>query len=180
VLFRSGFARLGAIARERCRPFDLHRDGMIPGEGAAVLVLERLPDARARGAKIYAETLGYGVRGDAHHMTAGHPEGKGAAAAMRAALRDSGVEPDIVEYLKDPPDEATLRQIIKSLGIRPIDLVRKKEAEFEAMGLAEKADDDEAIIAAMVACPKLMERPIVVEGDKARIGRPPEGVLEIL
>jgi len=94
-----GFARLGAIAPERCRPFDRNREGMIPGEGAAVLVLERLSDAQARGAKIYAETLGYGVRGDAHHMTAGHPEGRGAVAAMRAALRGSGVEPDEVDYV---------------------------------------------------------------------------------
>ena len=95
-------------------------------------------------------------------------------------LRDHGVEPTIVEYLKDPPDETTLRKIIKSLGIRPIDLVRKKEVEFEAMSLADKADDDEAIIAAMLECPKLIERPIVVNGSKAKIGRPPEAVLEIL
>lgn len=95
-------------------------------------------------------------------------------------LRDQGVEPDIVEYLTDPPDEATLRNLIKMLGIKPIDLVRKKEAAFKELGLAEKASDDDAIIAAMLACPKLIERPIVVEGKQARIGRPPELVLEIL
>lgn len=95
-------------------------------------------------------------------------------------LRDQGIEPDIVEYLKDPPNEATLRKLIKMLGIRPIDLVRKKEAEFKELGLKDKTDDDEAIIAAMLAHPKLIERPIVVSGKKARIGRPPENVLEIV
>src|SRR4029079_17191575 len=71
----SGFARLGAIARERCQPFDLNRQGMIPGEGAAVLLLQRLENARARRARIYAEVAGYGLSCDAHHMTAAHPEG---------------------------------------------------------------------------------------------------------
>lgn len=95
-------------------------------------------------------------------------------------LRDQGTEPDIVEYLTDPPNEAILREMIEMLGIKPIDLVRKKEAEFKELGLADQTDDDDALIAAMVACPKLIERPIVVEGKQARIGRPPELVLEIL
>ena len=64
-----GFARLGAIAKERCQPFDRNRKGMVPGEGAAILVLEEAAAATARGAKIYAEVLGYGISCDAHHMT---------------------------------------------------------------------------------------------------------------
>ena len=88
-----GFARLGAIAPDRCRPFDRDRKGMVPGEGAAVLVLEGLTAARARGAHVYAEVLGYGVSCDSHHMTAAHPEGDGAVRAMAAALRESGVSP---------------------------------------------------------------------------------------
>jgi 3-oxoacyl-[acyl-carrier-protein] synthase II len=94
-----GFARLGAIAPDRCRPFDRNRKGMIPGEGAAVLVLERLPAARARGAHTYAEVLGYGLSCDSYHMTAAHPQGDGAIRAMAAALRESGVSPSEVDYI---------------------------------------------------------------------------------
>ena len=85
-----GFARLGAIAPEKCQPFDKNRKGMVPGEGAAVLVLEPLEAALARGATIYAEVLGYGVSCDSHHMTAAHPQGDGAIRAMAMALKESG------------------------------------------------------------------------------------------
>ena len=95
----TGFARLGAIAPERCQPFDRHRKGMIPGEGAAVLVLEPLDAARRRGARIYAEVAGYGLSCDAHHMTAAHPEGEGAVRAMARALADAAVEPHEVSYI---------------------------------------------------------------------------------
>ena len=94
-----GFARLGAIAKERCQPFDKNRKGMVPGEGAAVLVLEEAEAAQARGAKIYAEVLGYGISCDAHHMTAAHPQGEGAVRAMASALRESGVGIDAVDYI---------------------------------------------------------------------------------
>jgi 3-oxoacyl-[acyl-carrier-protein] synthase II len=93
----TGFARLGAIAPERCQPFDKNRKGMVPGEGAAVLVLERLDRAVARGAVIYAELAGYGLTCDAHHMTA--PQGDGAVRAMRLAMADAGVEPQDVNYI---------------------------------------------------------------------------------
>jgi 3-oxoacyl-[acyl-carrier-protein] synthase II len=95
----AGFARLGAIAPERCQPFDRRRKGMIPGEGAAVLVLEPLDAARRRGARIYAEVAGYGLSCDAHHMTAAHPEGDGAVRAMSRALADAGVAPEEVSYI---------------------------------------------------------------------------------
>jgi 3-oxoacyl-[acyl-carrier-protein] synthase II len=95
----TGFARLGAIAPEICQPFDRNRKGMIPGEGAAVLVLERSTDARARGARIYAEIAGYGLSCDAFHMTGMHPEGVGAARAMTLALKQSGFEPDDISYI---------------------------------------------------------------------------------
>ena len=93
----TGFYRLGAIAPERCQPFDKNRRGMLPGEGAAVLVLERLADAERRGARIYAEVAGYGLSCDAHHMTAAHPDG--AVRAMTAALETSGVRPEEVGYV---------------------------------------------------------------------------------
>ena len=95
----TGFARLGAIAPERCQPFDRDRKGMVPGEGAAVLVLEREQDARRRGARIYAEVAGYGLSCDAHHMTAAHPQGDGAARAMRQALESAGLEAGDVSYV---------------------------------------------------------------------------------
>lgn len=95
----TGFARLGAIAPQRCQPFDNNRKGMVPGEGAAVLVLEPLEGARKRGAKIYAEVLGYGVSCDSYHMTAAHPQGDGAVRAMAAALKESGVSPNEVDYI---------------------------------------------------------------------------------
>ncbi|MFP3940936.1 MAG: beta-ketoacyl-[acyl-carrier-protein] synthase family protein [Thermoanaerobaculia bacterium] len=95
----TGFARLGAIAPERCQPFDLNRKGMVPGEGAAVLVLEPLERALDRGARIYAEVAGYGLSCDAHHMTGAHPEGDGAVRAMEAALRDAGMAPEDVSYV---------------------------------------------------------------------------------
>lgn len=95
----TGFARLGAIAPERCQPFDRNRQGMIPGEGAAVLVLETEERARGRGAEIYAEVAGYGLSCDAHHMTAAHPEGEGAARAMTEALAVTGINPDDVGYV---------------------------------------------------------------------------------
>jgi 3-oxoacyl-[acyl-carrier-protein] synthase II len=95
----TGFARLGAIAPEVCQPFDRNRKGMVPGEGAAVLVLEPAERARARGARVWAEVAGYGLTCDAHHMTGAHPEGDGAARAMQQALRTSGLTAADVGYV---------------------------------------------------------------------------------
>ncbi len=94
-----GFARLGAIAKERCQPFDKNRQGMVPGEGSAILVLEPLDAALARGATIYAEVLGYGLSCDAHHMTAAHPQGDGAVRAMAMAVKESGVSLEDINYI---------------------------------------------------------------------------------
>jgi 3-oxoacyl-[acyl-carrier-protein] synthase II len=95
----TGFARLGAISTDRCAPFDRERKGMVPGEGAGVLVLETLDGALARGARIYAEVVGYGLSCDAHHMTASHPEGDGPARAMLQALADAGLQAEDVDYV---------------------------------------------------------------------------------
>jgi 3-oxoacyl-[acyl-carrier-protein] synthase II len=95
----TGFARLGAVAPETCQPFDRNRKGMIPGEGSAMLVLEPLEDAVARGARIYAEVAGYGLSCDAHHMTAAHPDGEGAARAMEMAMSDAGLGPAQISYI---------------------------------------------------------------------------------
>ena len=97
-----------------------------------------------------------------------------------ALLQENGVEPLVVEYLKDTPDAATLKAVIDKLGITPRDLLRTKEAEYKEHGLSDKSINDDAIIQAMIESPKLIERPIVIKGDEARIGRPPEQVLEII
>jgi len=95
-------------------------------------------------------------------------------------LEARGLEPKIVEYLKTPPSAAELKRILKKLGRKPRELVRTCEPRYAELGLKHRAPDDDALIALMVANPILIERPIVVAGDKAAIGRPPEKVLEIL
>jgi len=95
----AGFARLGAIAPELCQPFDLNRKGMIPGEGAAFLVLETVEHARSRSARIYAEVKGYGLTCDAHHMTAAHPQADGGVRAMKAALHCAMMDPAQIDYI---------------------------------------------------------------------------------
>jgi arsenate reductase len=90
-------------------------------------------------------------------------------------LRLRGIEPEIIEYLKDPPDAAELRRLLKALGIRADGLLRKGELK-----LGDDRVTDEQRIDAMVRFPRLIERPIVVCGTQARLGRPPERVLEII
>jgi arsenate reductase len=97
-----------------------------------------------------------------------------------ALLEEKGVNPRIVDYLKMPPSAAELKTILKKLGLRPRDLMRKGEPRYAELGLKDRDLDDDALIALMVANPILIERPIVVSGGKAAIGRPPESVLEIL
>ncbi|MBC1375185.1 beta-ketoacyl-ACP synthase II [Listeria sp. FSL L7-0091] len=82
-----------------CRPFDKDRDGFIIGEGAGIVILEEYEHAKARGAKIYAEVVGYGATGDAYHITAPAPNGEGAARAMKMAIDDAGLTPDKVDYI---------------------------------------------------------------------------------
>ena len=95
-------------------------------------------------------------------------------------LEGKGLAPTIVRYLETPPDAATLRTLLGKLGIGARQLLRTGEAEYKTLGLADPALSDDALIAAMAAHPKLIERPILVNGDKAVVGRPPEKVLEIL
>ena len=95
-------------------------------------------------------------------------------------LEARGLAPTIVRYLETPPDAATLEQLLAKLGIGARQLLRTGEDEYKALDLANPALNDAQLIRAMVEHPKLIERPILVAGDKAVIGRPPEKVLEIL
>ena len=97
-----------------------------------------------------------------------------------ALLRERGVEPDVVEYLKQPPPAAELDALLKQLGLEPRQLMRKGEAVYKEMGLDDPALTRGALIAAMVENPILIERPIATDGTRAVVGRPPEKVLELL
>jgi arsenate reductase len=95
-------------------------------------------------------------------------------------LRAQGHEPRIIEYLKEPPGEEELAAILKLLGLKPRDLMRSKEAEYQQENLADPGLKDKDLIRAMHDHPRLIERPIVLANGKAALGRPPEDVLKIL
>jgi arsenate reductase len=95
-------------------------------------------------------------------------------------LRERRLEPRIVEYLKTPPDEDALARLLGMLEMDPFDLLRKGEDEYEELRLEELKGEPKELIRQMVAHPILIERPIVVKGSEARLGRPPEKVLEVL
>ena len=116
----TGFARLGAIAPDRCQPFDRNRKGMIPGEGAAVLVMERRDAAAARGARVYAEVAGYGLTCDAYHPTGMSPEGEGAARAMTEALRTAGVRPEDVSYISAHGTGTPTNDRVETLAVKRV------------------------------------------------------------
>lgn len=97
-----------------------------------------------------------------------------------ALLEERGVRPKVVEYLKTPPSAAELKRFLTALGLKPRELMRRKEAEYKELGLDDAALSDAELIEAMVRHPKLIERPVVTKGDRVALGRPPENVLAIL
>ena len=100
--------------------------------------------------------------------------------ATLAALQERGIEPEITLYLESPPDADEIRSILQKLGLTARELMRKGEAEYREQGLADESLTEDELIAAMVASPRLIERPIVFANGRAAIGRPLEAVIEIL
>lgn len=95
-------------------------------------------------------------------------------------LEEHGVELEVRLYLEDPPSKALLKKTLKQLGMKPRDLLRTKEAAYAEAGLSDKSLSDERVLDAMIGHPVLIERPVVIVGDKAVLGRPPENVLALL
>lgn len=100
--------------------------------------------------------------------------------ATLALLEERNIDPTIIAYLETPPTKSALKQVINALGIAPRDLLRKGEQPYKDLNLSDPGISDAEILDAMLAHPILIERPIVINGDRAAIGRPPESVLDIL
>jgi 3-oxoacyl-[acyl-carrier-protein] synthase II len=120
----AGFAQMRAMSTRNddpeaaSRPFDVQRDGFVLGEGSGILVLERAEFARARGARVYGRLAGIGTSSDAHHITAPDPAGTGAARAIRAALRTSGIDPDDIGHVNAHATSTQVGDVAEAAAIR--------------------------------------------------------------
>jgi 3-oxoacyl-[acyl-carrier-protein] synthase II len=121
-----GFCALKALSlrnnepEKASRPFDKNRDGFVMGEGAGIVILEELEHALKRNAQIYCEMAGYGMSGDAYHMTAPDPEGDGGVRCMRASLKDAGIKPEDVDYINAHGTSTLYNDRIETLAIKKV------------------------------------------------------------
>jgi arsenate reductase (glutaredoxin) len=113
-------------------------------------------------------------------VTIYHNPGCGTSRNVLALIRDAGVEPHVIEYLKTPPDRPTLESLLAGMGLRPRELLRDKEPQYAELGLADESLSDSQLIDAMLSHPILMQRPIVVTPRGVRLCRPADTVLRVL
>lgn len=122
----AGFCAMKALStrnespQQACRPFDMDRDGFVMGEGAGIVILEELEHALKRGAKIYAELVGYGSSSDAYHIVQPDPEGNGAARALRIALTDAGVQPAELVYMNAHGTGTHYNDAVETLALKQV------------------------------------------------------------
>jgi 3-oxoacyl-[acyl-carrier-protein] synthase II len=163
-LVHATYSSLGALSKSGdCRPFDRRRDGIVPGEGAGILVLERGDRARARGATILGEILGYGASSDAHHLTVPHPPGQ--VLAIRNALADAGVAPSALGYinahgtgtrLNDPLETGAIKEVLDGHAHRlPISSVKSAIGHLQGAAGAVEAVATLSALRARIAPPTL-------------------------
>jgi len=176
-----GFANMKALSERNdspesaSRPFDATRDGFVMGEGTGILILEELEHALKRGARIYAEIVGYGATGDAYHLTAPAPDGEGAQRAMKRALKDAGLQPNEIQYINahgtsTPANDFNETRAIQAVfgdAAKDVNVSSTKSMTGHMLGAAGAV---EAIVSAMVVCEGVIPPTINYQNPDPELG----------